>query len=84
LSRSFSEAPSRDRVSARWSLNVAEESGASASFAEDSTLDLTPMDLTSMDLTADDAFIAEKDEPPERGGSKTRDLEPVAEALETD
>ena len=84
LSRSFSEAPSRDRVPARWSLNVAEESGASASFAEDSTLDLTPMDLTSMDLTVDDAFIAEKDEPPERGGSKTRDLEPVAEALETD
>ena len=84
LSRSFSEAPSRDRASARWSLNVAEESGASASFAEDSTLDLTPMDLTSMDLTVDDAFIAEKDEPPERGGSKTRDLEPVAEALETD
>ena len=42
------------------------------------------MDLTSMDLTVDDAFIAEKDEPPERGGSKTRDLEPVAEALETD
>jgi len=81
--RSFSEAPSRDVVPARWSLTVAEESGASASF-EDSTLDLTPMDLTSMDLTVDDAFIAEKDEPPERGGSKTRDLEPVAEALETD
>lgn len=84
FSRSFSEAPSRERVEPkRSSLNVAEESGASVSFAEDSTLDLTPMDLTSMDLTVDDAFIAEKDEPP-RGGSSTRDLEPVAEALETD
>ena len=82
FSRSFSEAPSRERVEpGRSSLHVAEESGAS--FAEDSTLDLTPMDLTSMDLTVDDAFIAEKDEPP-RGGSSTRDLEPVAEALETD